>query len=127
MKVFSVKFPFKSSPNPQSLADIFNTPVFQNSKNLDENLKKMGRVACIKMDNVLDALCLLTKEVKVTLPLNNGTVDDPILYPSKFLIQYLNDYTPQTSVINIQTAGNHFSLFDRKLICYKRCEFLKDE
>ena len=70
----------------------------------------MGRVACIKMDNVLDALCLLTKEVKVTLPLNNGTVDDPILYPSKFLIQYLNDYTPQTSVINIQTAGNYFFL-----------------
>jgi len=101
--------------NESLLTDIFNTPVFQNSKNLDENLKKMGRVACIKMDNVLDALCLLTKEVKVTLPLNNGTVDDPILYPSKFLIQYLNDYTPQTSVINIQTAGVSFSKMNKEI------------
>lgn len=54
------------------IADIFNTPVFKNAKNLDENLKKLGRVACIKMDNILDALCLITGLVKINLPLNNG-------------------------------------------------------
>lgn len=84
----------------------------------------MGRVACIKMDNILDALCLLTKEVKVTLPLNNGTVDDPVIYPSKYLIQYLNDYSPQTNVINIHTAGIFLLRIN---IHIARCEFFKDE
>jgi len=65
----------------------------------------LGRVACVKMENVLDALCLLTKEVKITLPLNNGTVDEPILFPSKYLMTFLQDYNSQKTQINIQSAG----------------------
>ena len=57
------------------------------------------------MENVLDALCVITKEVKVTLPLNGGAIDEPIIYPSKYLIKFLQDYNPTTTQINIQTAG----------------------
>ncbi len=57
------------------------------------------------MENILDALCLLTKEIKLTLPLNNGTVDEPIVYPSKNLLTYLNDYNPEKNTIEVQSAG----------------------
>jgi len=42
----------------------------------------MGRVACIKFDNMLDTLALLTREVKAILPLADGTCGEPIIYPS---------------------------------------------
>jgi len=57
------------------------------------------------MDNILDALCLLTKEVKITLLLNNGSTGEPIIFPSKHLMSFLQDYNPQSTQINIQSAG----------------------
>ena len=46
----------------------------------------LGRVACVKLDNILDAMALLTGNVEVTLPLCTGKNDVPILYPSKFFM-----------------------------------------
>jgi len=64
------------------------------AKNLEENLKCMGRVACIKFDNILDAVSLLTKETKVTLPLVNGKPGEPLVYPSAWLCKWLSEYSP---------------------------------
>ena len=66
----------------KKLADIYTNKIFITAKNLDENISNMGRIACIKFDNMLDTLALLTKEVKINLPLVDGTCGEPIIYPS---------------------------------------------
>lgn len=42
----------------------------------------MGRVACVKFENTLDALALFTDKVKLKMPLNTGKIDDTIIIPS---------------------------------------------
>lgn len=91
--------------NESLLADIFTFKTFSAAKNLNQNLIKMGRVACVKMDNILDALCLITKEVKITLPLTTGNQDEPIIYPSKFLLDYLSNYSPEKTQLDVRKAG----------------------
>lgn len=61
------------------------------SKNLDENLNTIGRVACVKFENILDAIALMTKEVKVLLPLYNNTNGEPVIYPSSGMIKWLSE------------------------------------
>ena len=59
---------------------------------MDDNLNKLGRVACVKLDNFIDAAGLLTETAKITLPLNNGTNDEPQIIPSKFLISKFDEF-----------------------------------
>lgn len=59
------------------------------------------------MDNILDSLCLLLGDVKITLPLNNGKMEEPILYPSKYLTQAIFNNAPQFA-LEYPTAGNQF-------------------
>jgi hypothetical protein len=47
------------------------------STSLNENLAKLGRIACVRFDNVLDAMAIITNKVSVNLPLNNGQNDVP--------------------------------------------------
>lgn len=54
------------------LTDIYNTSTYLSIKNLEENVNVMGRVACIKFDNILDSIALFNHECKITLPLANG-------------------------------------------------------
>jgi hypothetical protein len=87
------------------LADIFALKNFAQIKNLNQNIMKMGRVACVKMDNILDSLCLITREVKITLPMSNGNMEEPIIYPSKFLLDFLANYNPETTILDVKSAG----------------------
>lgn len=76
------------------LTDIFNSPSYLSIKNLEENINVMGRVACIKFDNILDSLALFNHECKIVLPLVNGQNGEPIIYPSSSFVQFLIDYNP---------------------------------
>lgn len=50
----------------------------------------MGRVACVRFENILDALALLAKEgkeatvdgLKLNLPLVNNRYGEPLIFPS---------------------------------------------
>jgi hypothetical protein len=66
----------------------------------------MGRIACVELSNILDSIAILNKSVKLTLPLNNGCNDEPIIMPSKFLINFINDFNAQNTTFTYQTAGN---------------------
>lgn len=65
----------------------------------------MGRVACVKFDNILDGLALFTNEVKINLPLNTGKNDQPIIYPSKSLMKFIDEFNPLTTPISMNDAG----------------------
>jgi hypothetical protein len=85
-----------------------NSPLFKNAENLDGNLSKLGRVVCIKLENPLDAIALLTDDCKLSLPLNNGTNDHPFIYPSKKLLDFILGYDlsfPNPEIVN---AGEFF-------------------
>lgn len=101
--------------NDSLLVHIFNSNLFRNVANLDHNMGMMGRIACVEMTNVLDAIALLNKNVKVNLPLNNGTNDEPIIYPSKFLINFVMDFNPQANPLNYHTAGLAFSALNKEI------------
>lgn len=83
--------------------------------NLDKNMSTMGRIACVELSNILDAIAILNKNVKVNLPLNNGTNDEPIIMPSKFLTNWILDFNPQTNPINYHTAGHAFSQLNKEI------------
>ena len=89
---------------------MLNSPLFTNTQNTEENLAKLGRVACIKMDNVLDALAILTKAISLKLPLNNGTNDEPYVYPSNGLAEFINDYDSNKTQVAFHTAGKYLFL-----------------
>ena len=75
------------------------------SKNLEENMLKIGRVICLKFDNILDSLALFANEIKLYLPLNNGKTDHPIIFPSKYLMKFIDDFNPQNPPNNLSTSG----------------------
>lgn len=78
-------------------------------------MSMMGRIACVELSNVLDAIAILNKNVKVNLPLNNGTNDEPIIMPSKFLINFIMEFNPQTNPVNYHTAGHAFSQLNKEI------------
>ena len=98
-----------------SAVHIFNSNLFKNVANLDKNMSMMGRIACVELSNILDAIAILNKNVKVNLPLNNGTNDEPIIMPSKFLTNWILDFNPQTNPINYHTAGHAFSQLNKEI------------
>lgn len=77
--------------------------------NLEDNINKIGRIACVKLDNILDAIAILTGEAKLNVPLNNGTNDTPYFYPSKKMIEFIQSYEKENSQINFQAAGKRRS------------------
>jgi hypothetical protein len=56
------------------------------------------------MENPLDSLCLLLREVKIQLPLNDGKIEEPIIYPAANFIQNLQLMGPAL-VQQFETAG----------------------
>ena len=84
------------------------------SSGLTENLSKLGRIACVKFDNVLDAMAIITKKVSVNLPLNNGNNDEPYIVPSKYLLNYVLNLNPEAG-LNFQNAGRAFSLLNKQI------------
>ena len=75
---------------------------------LEENVSKMGRIACVALDNALDSISILTGEAKLHMPLNNGTTGEPIVYPSKFFIDYIMklETNEQSLAVLSTSAGN---------------------
>lgn len=78
-------------------------------------MNMMGRIACVELSNVLDAIALLNKNVKLNLPLNNGTNDEPIIMPSKSLITYILEFNSQTNPVNYHMAGHAFSQLNKEI------------
>lgn len=72
---------------------------------IEENVHLLGRVICLKMDSILDALALLSNEIKLELPLNNGKNDRPIIYPSKTLTKFIDDFNPLSSANSLTPSG----------------------
>eukprot|EP01017_Pseudomicrothorax_dubius_P037324 TRINITY_DN5459_c0_g4_i1.p1 TRINITY_DN5459_c0_g4~~TRINITY_DN5459_c0_g4_i1.p1 ORF type:complete len:950 (-),score=187.80 TRINITY_DN5459_c0_g4_i1:961-3810(-) len=103
--------------NDSLLMEVYNSATYRGVKNLDENIGKMGRAACIKLDNVLDALALVTREVRLTLPLFNRKNDEPLVYPSNYLIRFIEEYTanPQGTQLNYLTAGSCFAPMNKEM------------
>ena len=74
---------------------------------LEENVSKMGRIACVALDNALDSI--LTGEAKLLMPLNNGTTGEPIVYPSKHFIDYIMKLeTNEQSLALLSTSAGKF-------------------
>ncbi len=85
----------------------------------------MGRIAIVKFNNILDALSLWTKTVKVNLPLvsikfflnkikfffknkkSTGQVGEPLIHPSNSLKRYLEtfDVSNMATEIDFSNAG----------------------
>lgn len=57
---------------------------------VEGNLDSFNRVACVKMQNVTDALKLILGEVSLVLPLSNGHYGSPIVIPSAELCQHIH-------------------------------------
>ena len=87
------------------IADVFSSQMFHTCKNFEENLHKIGRVMCVKFDNILDSLALFTNETKVYLPLSNGKMEQPVIYPSKYLMKFIDEFDPQNPPNNLSTSG----------------------
>lgn len=68
----------------------------------------MGRVACVKLENILDALSIFAGEVKIDLPLQNGTTGQPTILASHHLLKFIEEFNPQTANVNILTAGINY-------------------
>ena len=83
--------------------------MFEKCKKLEENLNRLGRVACIKLNNQLDAVALLVRGVKINLPLNNGTVNEPVVYPSTHLLNFIERFNPSIFQLEIRTLGKYFA------------------
>lgn len=53
----------------------------------------MGRVACVRFENIFDAYSVVTKEtVKINLPLANNQSGEPMIYPSAAMIKWLSEF-----------------------------------
>ncbi|EAR83930.2 hypothetical protein TTHERM_00773400 (macronuclear) [Tetrahymena thermophila SB210] len=79
--------------NETILTDVFTQSIFITSKNLDQNMIDIGRVACIRFENIYDALAVLCKEnIKISLPLANNQNGEPIIYPSAGMIKFLSEF-----------------------------------
>lgn len=48
--------------NETLISDIFQNPAFLGLPNLEQNIENLGRIACLRFDNIIDALSLLVKE-----------------------------------------------------------------
>lgn len=81
---------------------------------IEENVHLLGRIICLKMDNILDALALLSNEIKLELPLNNGKNDRPIIYPSKTLSKFIDDFNPLSSTNNLLPTGLFVRIKNKK-------------
>lgn len=82
--------------------------------NLGENLSKLGRIACVRFENVLDAMAIITNKVSVNLPLNNGQNDTPYIVPSKHLLELITGLNPDLS-LPFQNAGRAFSVLNKQI------------
>ena len=72
---------------------------------MNENLTKVGRIACVKMENILDSIALLVKEVTLQLPLYNGKTETPFIFHSWFLLKFMEDFNPETAALDFKNAG----------------------
>lgn len=84
------------------------------SSSLNENLSKLGRIACVKFDNVLDAMAIITNKVSVNLPLNNGQNDIPYIVPSKNLLNFITNLGTDSN-LPFQNAGRAFSVLNKQI------------
>ena len=82
------------------------------STSLTENLAKLGRIACVRFDNVLDAMAIITNKVSVNLPLNNGQNDVPYIVPSKNLLSFIAGLGHDLN-LPFQNAGRAFSVLNK--------------
>lgn len=83
--------------------------IYKGCKNLEANLNRLGRVACVKFNNPIDAICALVRAVKIALPLNDGTVGEPIIYPSSFLLRLIQNFNFSTQY-EFRNLGNCFEI-----------------
>lgn len=75
----------------------------------------MGRVACVRFDNILDSLALLAKDgsettdgLKLSLPLVNNKYGEPLIFPSSLMIKYLTEFNFNNFNFDTETAGSAF-------------------
>lgn len=107
--------------NESLLADMMANDKFKKSPQLQENLVKLGRIACVKFENYLDALAILTNKVSsnkvtVNLPLYNGQNDTPYIVASKSLIHLVNNIRQdEIDRIPFTTAGRAFSHMNKQI------------
>lgn len=71
-------------------------------------------MACVKFENPLDAMCIITGMVKISLPLVSGTNGEPTMIPSKSFTKYLQELEKNSSV-PYQNAGKIFSGMNKKI------------
>ena len=97
-----------------TIADMMANEKLKKSATLNENLSKLGRIACVRFDNILDAMAIITNKVNVNLPLNNGQNDTPYIVPSKSLLEQITAFNTDTC-LPFQNAGRAFSLLNKQI------------
>lgn len=95
-------------------ADIMANDKLKKSSALNENLNRLGRIACVKFENVLDAMAVITNKVSVNLPLNNGQNDTPCIVPSKNLLSMLGGLDPEAA-LPYGNAGRAFNSLNKQI------------
>jgi hypothetical protein len=65
----------------------------------------MGRIAFVKMHNIVDAMALYTNEVKIELPVIGSKQGSPIIHPTKGLIDFIENYSNQNTNVDLSTTG----------------------
>lgn len=78
-------------------------------KGLEENLNRLGRVACIKLNNPIDAIAMLVGALKVVLPLNNGCSGAPIIYPTASFLKFIEDFDSLSFNIEPKNLGKNYN------------------
>ena len=91
-----------------------SNPLVREDPKILENYKKLGRVACVKFDNPLDAMCILAGMVDLTLPLINGLNDKPVIITSQNFMEFLGNLDSNSN-INFDNAGKLFQAQNKKI------------
>lgn len=76
--------------DPESIeSDILNYPDFRDNADVRANLKKLGRVALVQFPSLLDAYSIFTSNTPITLPLYDGSNNQPEVVCSSNFMQFV--------------------------------------
>jgi len=77
--------------DPESIeSDILNYQDFRENADVRNNLRKLGRVALVQFPSLLDAYTILTANTPITLPLFDGSNNQPEIVCSSNFMQFVS-------------------------------------
>ena len=86
-------------------------------KDFDQNVRNVGRIACVGMESKMDALAVYAGKIQLKLPLNDGEDGVPSVYPSADFAKWVQGFDLSAEEEEIKTSkdGVYFKEVDRQI------------